>query len=258
MKTKYVNSIASLALLAGCALPSRKATLDLRLREESRALTTAVVDVLNSQPTASRDIYTLSALEFARQDQRIEGLPLKPFATTALLATNTNLSPAIAAQQQSEAKAEFRQRFHYQDQLLARATSVDEKLIASGLIREEERVARWRFWLKWLGGGSILLGGFIALCLFFPVAIPIVGRLLAWFVSKIPALAGTAGVVSVKAFDAIVRGIEQTKSTSTNVALGNDSTERAPFDPSALHLNLSRAMDASHKALVRKRKPLAT
>ncbi len=104
-----------------------------------------------------------------------------------------------------------------------------------------------------------LLAAFIAACLFFPAAAPILGRILAALVNRVPALAGLAGVVSVEAFDAIVTAIERSKE---QVRLGNDSTyaSRGPAIPlhGALRDHLSRELDASHKRLVAARKRALT
>ncbi|MGZ8939563.1 MAG: hypothetical protein ACXW32_10175, partial [Limisphaerales bacterium] len=91
---------------------------------------------------------------------------------------------------------------------------------------------------------------------FVPASLPLLGRMLAWCVGRFPALAGMAGVVSVKAFDAVVKAIERTKSAQPFQnhphQFGNLSATAPRLDE--LHWQLSREMDAAHKALVRKRK----
>jgi hypothetical protein len=256
MNYKTVIWTLSAAALVGCSTAKVQHQLNTRLEEESRALTTGVVDALNLQPPERRDQFTVTALQFARQDQRIEGLPIKPFATQALVGGAANLMTASQkASEQKRARAEVRDRFALQDQLRSRQIRAGQKLLEVGIRQDEQHAARVRFWLKWLGGGSLILGGIIALCVFFPVAIPIIGRLLAWLVAKLPALAGAAGVVGVRAFDAVVRAIEQSKTTAESARLGNETGQFASgIDPGALSLNLSRFMDADHKALVRHRK----
>jgi hypothetical protein len=93
--------------------------------------------------------------------------------------------------------------------------------------------------------------------------LPIAGRVLGWMVGKLPGLASALGVVSVRAFDAVVRGIERTRSKggaadAPTIAVANSGRsdsrrDSATFLPD-LELNLSREMDAAHKALVRSRK----
>jgi hypothetical protein len=287
MKTKYVLLCVAAGLLCGCThLQQREMKLSRQLAEESKALTTGVVDVLELQPAEERDRFTETALTFARQDQRIEGLPLKPFDARALLEVKEEGSRMIASTNglgESESFAqkrsgtpwkywqqgplslpvEVRKRFAYQDQLRAKEFMVKEKLMDFGVAHEEERNERIKAWTKWLGGGSLLVGGLVALCIFFPMAIPIVGRILGWLVGKIPGVAGAVGVVSTKAFDAVVAAIEKTKgdlAEGSDSRMGNEmggreaAGETARSMMSELHLNLSRVMDAEHKALVRKRK----
>ena len=113
--------------------------------------------------------------------------------------------------------------------------------------------------IRWFQRGTLLtlvLGGFIALVVFVPASIPVLGHILAWCVARFPALAGTAGVVSVKAFDAIVKAIERMKSTppleNQPPQFGNFTTPAPGLNE--LHFHLSREMDAAHKSLVRTRK----
>jgi hypothetical protein len=118
-----------------------------------------------------------------------------------------------------------------------------------------------------------LIGGAVALFAFCPIALPICGRFLAWLVTKIPSLSSGLGVVSVNAFDAILRGIEKAKEEK-RLSKISATSQVAPTVPVAntllktsgdsrrgpenwieqLHNHLSREMDAAHKALVRARK----
>jgi hypothetical protein len=76
----------------------------------------------------------------------------------------------------------------------------------------------------------------------------LLGRLLAWCVGRFPSLASKLGVVATEAFDSVVRGVENFKST----ALSNDG--HSTVSAENLHASLSREMDAAHKELVRTRK----
>ena len=96
----------------------------------------------------------------------------------------------------------------------------------------------------------------VAIAIFVPGSVPIVGRIFALLVNRIPALAGFSGLVSVEAFDAIVKVIERSKE---NVRMANEpGSLLAPRSNSAwideLHQHLSRELDASHKRLVHARK----
>src|SRR5689334_15431319 len=94
---KLVATILAAGLATGCTYTAAKRTkVNAALAEESRALTTGVVESLQSQPETNRDPYTVVALAFAKQDQRVEGLPAKPFDVPALLAgmgVTSNIPP---------------------------------------------------------------------------------------------------------------------------------------------------------------------
>jgi len=82
-------------LATGCThVASKRAKTHSQLDEHSRALTTAVVDSLQLQPREQRDNYTEFALRVAREDQRIEGLPLNPIAVEPFVQANATNSLA--------------------------------------------------------------------------------------------------------------------------------------------------------------------
>lgn len=287
---KVVAAILAVGIATGCTHTAAKRNkLNEALAEESRALTSAVVDTLQSQPATNRDPYTVTALAFAKQDQRVEGLPLKPFDVPALLAgmgLTNNLPPLVGAPAIEAAREEVAARFEKQDELIAQRAATEAKLIDRGIAAEAARNQRITRWTKFGVFGTTLIGGVVALFVFCPLALPICGRLLAWLVTKIPSLASGLGVVSVKAFDAVLRGVEKAKDEGRatasaravdlqNAAVkisGVTTSPAAPTVPVAnafyhgdsrrgpgswvdqLHNHLSREMDAAHKALVRSRK----
>lgn len=241
------------------------------LAEESRALTTAVVDSLQTQPASERDAYTVTALAFAKQNQLVEGLPSKPFDVPALLAgmgLTNNLPPLSGPPAVEAAREEVVERFEKQNKLVAKRTEVETALIDRGVQFEAARNQRITRWTKFGVWGTTLIGGAVGLFVLCPIALPICGRLLAWIVGKIPSLASAFGVVSVKAFDAVLRGIEKAKEPKTNspaaptvpvanTLLNTSGDSRRGQTTSwieQLHNHLSREMDAAHKALVRARK----
>lgn len=266
MKTNKIIelSLQSLltAVLLGCASTARnKSKVEQAIAEESRALTTAVVETLQLRPADRRDEYTAVALEFAKQDQRLEGFPLDPF----------ELSPLFSGDQKEKlgAQEEVQERFARQHELVEQQRKLERKLVELGAIGEEKQARRTRFLAKWITGGTVLVGGVVAVCIFFPIGIPILGRVLGWVVGKLPNLAGAVGVVGVKAFDAIIRGIEKTRSHPITAAapavltpregLENEDSRRdgpgsKPNWMEGLEANLSKAMDADHKRLVKSRK----
>jgi hypothetical protein len=274
---KLVAAILAAGLASGCTYTAAKrATVSEALADESRALTTAVVESLQSQPETNRDPYTVVALAFAKQDQRVEGLPEKPFDVPALLAgmgVTSNIPPLAGPPGVEAAHEEVAARFEKQEALLSKRAAAEARLIERGVVAEAERNKRISRWTKFGVWGTTLIGGAVALFVFCPIALPICGRLLAWLVGKIPSLASGLGVVSVKAFDAVLRGVENAKNQHAKRELGDPRSLRvAPTVPVAntlpsgdsrrgqetwvdkLHNQLSREMDAAHKALVRARK----
>jgi hypothetical protein len=180
--------------------------------------------------------YDLSS-DLLGRGQSVLGLPVvdQSALVASLLSSNRTLRASAASLQR---------RHVVQEQAWAiERAEVEAKLFEMGQKYEaaRNRSIVHRFW-GWLVS-SIGVGGIIALCVFFPALIPIFGRLLGWVVSKIPALAGAVGVVSTKAYDAVVRGVENAKKE-----WGRSDAE------AVLHKNLSQEMDESHKRLVRVRK----
>jgi hypothetical protein len=180
--------------------------------------------------------YDLSG-NFLGRAQSVVGLPIvdQSEIVSALLSTNRALR--LNAEQAERDKVAQEQSWR------AERADYEGKLQEMGAKYEAERnrsIVR-RFW-RWLVS-SIGIGGIIVLCVFCPAVIPIFGRLLGWLVSKVPQLAGALGVVSTKAYDAIVRGVENAK----------QEWHRSDAE-TVLHSNLSSAMDESHKKLVRVRK----
>lgn len=239
------------------------------LQEESKALTTAVVDVLQSEPSTERSLYSLTALAFAKQDQRVEGFPAKSFDVPGLLtdlgATNQPEIARFTSHAPGASRREIAKRFELQNDLLAAVDKEESRLIELGAKAEAARNEKITRWTRFSLSAVTLVGGTIALFVFFPIAIPIAGRFLGWLVSKLPGLASTCGVVSVKAFDAVVRAIEKTRQETSpaaptvpvaNTLQAQGTSRRAPVEDflSKLQNQLSREMDAAHKALVRSRK----
>ena len=246
--------LAALLFASGCTHVAKKhQRQNARLAEHSRALTTAVVETLHSQPHERRDAFTSTALELAQHDQRIEGIPLDPISVPHLLGTDTNVSPAEMLSQQNAARNDLDRRLADIQQLRTQQRASEEQLIAFGEQFEHDRNARRTRWFQRGLAVVLAVGGIVALIVFVPASIPLLGRILAFCVTKFPALAGTAGVVSVKAFDAVVKAVEYARSKSAGSSqFGNQVGEAQRIGD--LEFHLSREMDASHKALVRQRK----
>jgi hypothetical protein len=245
---------AALVCASGCThVAKHHARQNARLAEHSRALTTAVVDTLHLQPQERRDAFTSVALELAQHDQRIEGIPLEPISVTHLLGTETNLSPAEAMTKQNAARNDLDRRLGDIQQLRTQQRASEDQLIAYGERFEEARNAQRTRVFQRAVAVVLTVGAIVALIVFVPASIPLLGRILAFCVAKFPALAGSTGIVSVKAFDAVVKAIEQLRATAGNSAQFGNQVELSRV-PGELEFHLSREMDAAHKALVRQRK----
>src|SRR5688572_25897542 len=250
-------AFAALLFASGCThVAKHHQRQNARLAEHSRAFTTAVVDTLQLQPHEHRDEFTSIALELAQHDQRIEGIPLDPISVAHLLgADNTNQSPAEAMSKQNAARTDLDRRLAEIQQLRTRLRASEEQLIAFGERFEHARNAQRTHLFQRGLAVALSIGTIVVLIVFVPASIPLIGRILAFCVMKFPALAGTAGVVSVKAFDAVVKAVEHVRSARSNSSqFVNQVDQDAPVESGELEYHLSREMDASHKALVRQRK----
>jgi uncharacterized protein YlaI len=184
-----------------------------QLTEESRALTTAAKEALEFAPTNPP---VNLAKRFLARDQQIEGLPVERIDVAALLATNV------------QALALLEKRFAAQDDLLRERAELALKLEAAnqrlqemGRLYEAEKnqsvVRRVGRWLKGIFG----VGGLIALVIFCPAVLPVLGGLVSFVVGKIPALVNLFGVVGKSAFDRVVVGVGEVRA-KLKVEAGNN------------------------------------
>lgn len=120
--------------------------------------------------------------------------------------------------------------------------ALENKLIEMGGEYEKEKNKSW--WTRIYA--TLGFGGIIALCIAFPVAIPIAGNLLGSLISTVPSLASAFGLVSRKAFDSVVTGVQKAKEKMKNGGNWNNSQ--------ILSDELERATDKSHRNLIASRK----
>lgn len=223
------------------AVQANRAAID----EESRALTTAVVDTLAGGAIVGTNEMLNLALELARRDQQLEGMPVERIAVGSIVAG------------EGSARRELEERYDRQQRLLKERVLVESKLeeargrlVEMGKVYEAERnrnVVR-RFW-GWLVG-TLGVGGLIALCMFCPAVIPILGSMATGLIGKFPALAGYFGVVSRKAFDAVVRGVGEAREK-----LKKDGASRSGAETLAmLNTELEKATDEEHRRLIEARR----
>lgn len=226
----FLFSGCTFARHAKAVIDQKSATNATALNAQVQSLNTGVVDSLSVAPTNAP---TNLALSLARKEQQIVGVPANRIDVQAILSTNTAAIESLRDQFKSVDAA-------LTDRLKLEATlrEKDARLIEMGAKYEAEHnqniVSRvWHWALSTLG-----VGGLIALCFLCPAAIPIIARIIAWIVGQFPKLAGAIGVVSTKAFDAVVKGVENAKG-----AIGKDGTDK-------LHDELAKSTDILHKALI--------
>jgi hypothetical protein len=91
----------------------------------------------------------------------------------------------------------------------------------------------------------------IAIMVFVPPAIPLIARFLGWFVSKLPAAAGAVGAVSLKTFDATVKGVGGIRN---HFKLKPDHQYTGAEVKAIIDAQLKEVMDEDHKRLVESRR----
>lgn len=124
----------------------------------------------------------------------------------------------------------------------AKLSALEKKLVDLGNEYEKERNKSW--WTRIYS--TLGIGGLIALCVCFPVAIPIIGNLLGSLVNAVPSLASAVGLVSRKAFDSVVTAVQKTKEKLK----ADDKSDSLMI----LKDELEKATDSSHRNLIASRK----
>jgi hypothetical protein len=120
-----------------------------------------------------------------------------------LLSTNPAVRSAAVKAEESRADAEGAN--------VAAVQVAERKWVEQGQEAEKAKArSAWRRLWAW-SIGTLVLGGTIALCVFFPAIIPILGQLLGWIVGMVPQLANWLGVVSVKAYQRSVSAFQEAK-----------------------------------------------
>jgi hypothetical protein len=205
------------------------ATVDAAKFAQARLPTNAIADVANALRIG---------IKYGEMAQRGVGLPVERID---VLAEVHGDKKAVEAARKLEAASALRieTRDAMADAELARLKALAE--LGAKYEKEHNQSIVKRTW-HWLIA-TFGIGGVIALCVFFPAIIPIIGRVLGWIVGKIPALAGAIGVVATRAYDRVVGSVELAKRQNTVVG--------HVFENIA-----SRKMDQSEKDLVVARKPV--
>lgn len=257
-RTVLTPGLALSLFATGCT--HRAATrqkLETKLIEAARVNNEAARQALELQPFTHRDACSEAARAFVSQNERVLGSPVRRLPVAEMItrveqarsnAQTNGVTAAPGIVLQRAVAGALREPFAAQDRVLREQREVVGRLVGMGAEAESARNTRISFWARWVGRLTLPVAGLIALMIFMPAVIPVLGRLLAWLVGKLPTLAGYVGVVSTNAFDATVKGIEAWKQTSAAGQPPGDTQQ-----PVLLNA-LSQSMDGSHKALVRVRR----
>lgn len=197
-------------ILSGCVLTkpatSKQAAKEVKLEkieeklvEESKALTTGALDALSFAPTNKP---TDLAKKFLQRDQQIEGTPAERIDVVGILATNKASIDAL------DKRLEMQQEWLQERvKLEVELNKANEKLIELGRLYEQEKAKSvWKRIWSWTMS-TLGLGGFVALVVFCPAVLPIIGGIASFLISRIPALTNLLGLVGKSAFDATVKGV---------------------------------------------------
>lgn len=201
------------------------------IAEESAALTTGVVDALALAPTNAP---TALALELAKADQVLEGMPRQRIDIEGAIAGDRKALDALTVRLETQGRL-IEQKAALEAKLREREAALMEMGAKYEAEKNKSIVRRVWAWAT----ATLGFGGIVALCILCPALIPLFARGAAYLVSLFPKLAGAVGVVSVKAFDAVSRGVENAK---------------AQVPKEILETHLGRAMDTAHKELVKARR----
>jgi hypothetical protein len=258
---RWIYTLSLLALIGCTSHAPKTKRLEAKQEERSRELNQSalVANQVNQRymerlepdvkPTGTTNYTKAKAAseltgEFLRRNQNNVGLPVEDQTeqVKSLLSENSRL----------KAKSEVLEAEKEEQEILWRAEHRQHEaaLIDMGQQVEKERnksILRRLYASLGLTGIIAVIAG---ICIFFPAALPILMRMVAWLVGKIPALAAALGVVSKEAFDQIVRGVENGKAEIKRAREANKVID--PIE--ALDSNLSKSMDNKHKVLVKARK----
>jgi len=182
---------------------SKAAASDTYMAEEAKSMTTAALDALQRAPTNAP---VNMAKAFLERDQQILGLPVQRIDVDSLLASNRvaidDLRRRFDVQQ-----ARFEERASIQREL----KEVNDRLAEMGKLYEQEKAKHvWRRIWEW-AIGTLGFGGLIAIVIFCPVVIPIIGSLFGSLVSSFPQIGHFIGLVSKPAADAVIKGIGEAR-----------------------------------------------
>ena len=257
MDMKIAVGILVFLLCAGCNSytfkSSRLAKAEGQLKEaqslvveKQRQYTTATVDALTAPGSPTTNANVIVATEYAKGAQSLSGMPSERLDVTtaieqvrkeveAIGETTTNLQADVnkmwitltngAVGDMRKDIADASVLLKKVEVLEAKVQDAEDALVSKAAYEEKQGVKR--FWQKtgfWTKIG-IIVGGLIALCVFVPTVIPILGSVIGWLIGKIPSLVSFVGVVGKNTFDAVVEGVGNAKKAVKNTSVDSVVTE---------------------------------
>ena len=249
-KFKFMFILCVFVLCSGCtyfrgqleAVVAKKTKIDSDIGNESKVMVTGALDALHTLPSATNPPVKL-AKTLLTHSQQLTGLPeMKDRLDIQAILTNSLAVKDLEKRLKNQEKL-----IADRDELQAKLDAVQGRLVEMGTKYEQERnksiVKRIWHWVI----GTFGLAGTIAFIVFCPaVAIPLLGRLLAWLVSVIPSVAGLVGVVSNKVLDTTIKGISNFKTSLDKKGL--------PEIKDMLKTELRMAQDSGHMATIDSRR----
>ena len=229
-----VVALSLIFLVTGCSnFGSKKTQLDNRIavydKKEDVAVqrfVTGAVDSLSLVPNTNKQTEVALAERFVRDAQDLVGTPPvgQRFNVPAMVTTNA-AERAVALRVLTQQEKQLIDDYLRKQQLVTKLDAAEDKLIEKGIIKEKEDNSNIvkRVW-RWLMA-TVGLGGIIALCVLVPGALPILGQVFAWIISKIPKLISFFGVVGQATIQNVVSGVSDFKAAIKNIPEGTALTK---------------------------------
>jgi len=217
-----------------------------QVTEKQRQYTTATVDALTAPGTPYTNANVIVATEYAKGAQSLAGMPNERLDVVSAIEqvrekvdtidqNTTNLQAEVnkvwlaitngSVGSMKKDIADASALLKKVEELEVKVQKAEDALVSKAAYEEKQGVKR--FWQKtgfWTKIG-IIAGGIIALCVFVPAVIPVLGSLIGWLIGKIPTLVSFVGVVGKNTFDAVVEGVGNAKKAVKNTSVDSVVTE---------------------------------
>ncbi len=263
--TRFNYILLLILVLSGCSTypfkGSKVAKEEARLiklervaSERQRQLSTATLDVLTAPGSPTTNVNVVVATEFARGNQSLSGIPdnridvkpiLKEMRQSVMeLNTESNKVNLEVLLQDLQVGITNPAWAGFQDSLKQDARTLSDITEAKGKVEQakevlvskaafEEKLAVKQFWKRTGFWSKILIigGGLVALVIFVPAVLPVMGAFVSFIIGKIPGLINVLGVVGKGTFDAIIEGVGNGKKAAKDISVSSlITTDKKTFD----------------------------